>query len=127
MPFVDRMPRPLHRYRRARRNSGRARRTRATASAPQTPPHSHESHAVARRPLQSLRLAALVFIQYALLASDIRFVASANYAGVAVANVLIAINTWYLTRGIIEARTRTDRVCFVIGGTTGALLAVFVT
>jgi hypothetical protein len=80
-----------------------------------------------RRPNQALRLAMLVFMQYALLASDIRFVATANYVGIAVVNVCIAINTWYLTRGIIEARTTVDRLCFIAGGTAGALVAVLVT
>jgi len=80
-----------------------------------------------RRVHQSLRLAMLVFVQYALLAADIRFVSSANYVGIAAVNVGIAINTWYLTRGIIEAKTRFDRLCFVAGGTAGALIAVLVT
>ena len=81
------------------------------------------------RPLArpSLRLAALVFVQYGLLASDIRFVANANYLGVAVVNICIAINTWYLTRGIIEARSAVERLCFVAGGTAGALVAVALT
>lgn len=69
----------------------------------------------------------LVFVQYALLAADVRFVASANYPGIAFANVCIAINTWYLTRGIIEAKSTLDRLCFVVGGTAGALIAVAVT
>ena len=69
----------------------------------------------------------LVFVQYALLAADIRFLSSANYVGIAAVNVCIAINTWYLTRGIIEAKTRFDRLCFVVGGTAGALIAVLVT
>lgn len=68
-----------------------------------------------------------MFIQYGLLAADIRFVAAANYAGIAIVNVGIAINTWYLTRGIVEARTRFDRLCFVAGGTAGALISVLVT
>jgi hypothetical protein len=76
---------------------------------------------------QSVRLAALVFVQYALVASDIRFVANANYLGVALANVCIAVNTWYLTKGIINARSALDRVCFVAGGTAGALVAVMLT
>ena len=80
-----------------------------------------------RRLRHSLRLATLVFIQYALLAADIRFVANANYIGIALANICIAINTWYLTRGIIEARTGVDRLCFVVGGTAGALIAVLAT
>ena len=75
----------------------------------------------------SLRLGALVFVQYALLAADIRFVAGANYVGVAVVNICIAFNTWYLTRGIIEARSSKDRWCYVIGGTAGALVAVLLT
>lgn len=76
---------------------------------------------------QSVRLAALVFLHYGLLASDIRFVANANYLGVALVNICIAINTWYLTKGIIEARSALDRVCFVAGGTAGALAAVLLT
>jgi hypothetical protein len=75
----------------------------------------------------SLQLGALVFIQYALLAADIRFVASENYLGVALVNICIAFNTWYLTRGIIEARSARDRWCYVIGGTAGALVAVLIT
>ena len=99
-------------YRRVPRSQGAA------------PPLPH----VADRPTrQSLRLAGLVFVQYALVASDIRFVASANYLGIAIVNVCIAVNTWYLTRGIIEARSQVDRWCFVIGGTSGALVAVLLT
>lgn len=76
---------------------------------------------------RALRLGVLVFIQYALLAVDMRFVASANYLGIAVANLCIATTTWYLTKEIVTARTITDRVCFAAGGTAGALLAVYVT
>lgn len=75
----------------------------------------------------SLRLGALVFVQYALLAADIRFVAGGNYVGVAMVNICIAFNTWYLTRGIMEARSAKDRWCYVIGGTAGALVAVLIT
>lgn len=117
-----------------RRSTAAARRGRAVARIRQyrrVPRVRHAGEAPApdneRRLRHSLRLATLVFIQYGLLAADIRFVASANYAGIALANVGIAINTWYLTRGIIEARTRFDRLCFVAGGTAGALLAVVAT
>lgn len=76
---------------------------------------------------QSLRLAALVFVQYALLAFDIRFVAAKDYLGIAVTNVAIATNTWYITRGVVEAHSLRDRVFFVAGGTAGALVAVWLT
>ena len=91
------------------------------ATAPSLPEHRRD------RLRHALRLATLVFIQYGLLAADIRFVAAANYAGIAIVNVGIAINTWYLTRGIVEARTGFDRLCFVAGGTAGALISVLVT
>ena len=68
-----------------------------------------------------------MFVQYALLAADIRFVAGGNYVGVAVANICIAFNTFYLTRGIIGARSARDRWCYVVGGTAGALVAVLIT
>jgi hypothetical protein len=99
-------------YRRVRRSQG--------AAAPRPA-------AAGRAPRQSLVLAVLVFVQYALLASDIRLVASANYLGIAVVNVCRSLNTWHLTRRIIAAGTRADRWCFVIGGTSGALLAVLLT
>lgn len=83
--------------------------------------------AAGRTPRQSLRLASLVFIQYALLALDVRFIAAANYVGIAVVNVCIAITTWHLTKGIVEARTPADRICFVGGGAAGAVLAVYLT
>jgi hypothetical protein len=76
---------------------------------------------------RSLRLAALVFVQYALLAFDIRFIATENYLGVALANIGIATNTWYITKGVVEAQTRCDRLFFVIGGTAGAVVAVWLT
>ena len=75
----------------------------------------------------ALRLGLLVFVQYALLAIDMRFVTSANYLGIALANLSIATTTWYVTKEIVTARTITDRVCFAAGGTAGALLAVYVT
>jgi hypothetical protein len=75
----------------------------------------------------SLRLAALVFVQYSLLAFDIRFVASENYLGIALTNIGIATNTWYITKGVVEAHTTRDRLFFIVGGTTGALVAVWLT
>ena len=77
--------------------------------------------------MESLRLAALVFVQYALLAFDIRFVAHENYLGIALTNIGIATNTWYITRGVVEAHSTRDRLCFVAGGTAGALVAVWLT
>lgn len=66
-----------------------------------------------------------MFVQYALVALDIRFVATKHYVGILIANVCIALNTWYLTRHIVQARTPTDRVAFVVGGSAGALLATW--
>ena len=104
----------LRTYRRVPRQRGKLSEVAAVAEQP-------------RQRRQALKLAMLVFIQYALLAADIRFVSTANYPGIAVANVCIAINTWYLTRGIIEAKSTFERLCFVVGGTSGALLAVVAT
>ncbi len=101
-------------YRRVPRQRGAARNAVAETSPP-------------RRRGHAFKLALLVFVQYALLAADIRFVAAANYPGIAITNVCIAINTWYLTRGIIAATSTFDRLCYVVGGTTGALLAVVAT
>ena len=106
----------LRRYRRVPRVRG----------GDQTP--APQKHPQATAPAwRSLRLAVLVFVQYALLAADIRWVSSGYYLGIAAVNVCIAINTWYLTRGIIEARTAVDRLCYVVGGTAGALVAVLLT
>ena len=96
------------------------RRLRRRAISPEPPPPTRSSR-------HSLRLAVLVFMQYALLALDMRFIASANYLGIALANVAIATTTWYVTKDIVMARSLTDRVGFAVGGTAGALLAVYAT
>lgn len=72
-----------------------------------------------------LQIAAAVFAQYALLALDISFVAAKNYVGVVVINALIATTGWYVTRGIVQAQTMRERTSYVIGGTAGALAAVW--
>ncbi len=74
---------------------------------------------------RSLRLGLIVYVQYGLLALDIRFVADRKYLGIVVVNALIALTGWYVTRGVAEARTSTERLCLVLGGTTGALTAVW--
>ena len=121
----------MHGERRPRKYVRRTRASRITPAKPlrrrRSAPPPEPAGAVARSPRQSLRLAALVFLQYALLAIDVRFVASANYLGIAVANVAIATTTWYVTRDIVTARTAIDRVCFAVGGASGALVAVYLT
>ena len=66
----------------------------------------------------------MVFVHYALLALDIRFVTAKNYAGIMMVNTCIAFNTWYMTRRIVTAQTVLDRVAFIGGGTAGAVIAV---
>lgn len=73
----------------------------------------------------SLRLAAIVFVQYALIALAIRYVADRNFAGVVIVNVLIAFTSWHITRGIAQAHTRREQLAYVIGGTMGAVVAVY--
>jgi hypothetical protein len=72
-----------------------------------------------------LQIALAVFAQYALLALDISFVAAKNYAGVVLINPLIAMTGWYVTRGIVQAQTMRERTSYVIGGTAGAVAAVW--
>ena len=72
-----------------------------------------------------LQIGAAVFAQYALLALDISFVAAKNYVGVVVINALVATTGWYVTRGMVQAQTTRERTSYVIGGTAGALAAVW--
>ena len=66
-----------------------------------------------------------MFAQYFLLALDIRFVAARNFPGIIVVNALIALMGWYVVRGIVEGQTLRERLSYVVGGTSGAVLAVW--
>lgn len=72
-----------------------------------------------------IRLAATVFVQYGLIALAIRYVTDRNFVGAVIVNVLIAFTSWYITRGIAQAHTRIEQLAYVIGGTTGAVAAVY--
>ena len=106
----------------------RPRARRACIHLPARPPASRSDAAGSSLPFHEVsrvRLGLVMFVQYALLAFDIRFIAEKNYVGVLVVNALIACNTWYLTRGVVQARTGRDRVWYVAGGTCGAVLAAW--
>ena len=79
----------------------------------------------AERRTHCVQIALAVFAQYALIALDITFVAAKNYTGVVVINALIAITGWYVTKGIVQANTLRERTSYVLGGTAGALAAVW--
>lgn len=72
-----------------------------------------------------IRLAAIVFVQYGLIALAIRYVTDRNFVGVVIVNVLIAFTSWHITRGIAQAHTRREQLAYVIGGTMGAVAAVY--
>jgi hypothetical protein len=71
------------------------------------------------------QLGAIVFVQYFLLALDIRFVAARNFVGIMVVNALIAFMGWHVVRGIAQAKTSREHLAYVVGGTGGAVLAVW--
>ena len=68
-------------------------------------------------------LAEPVFVQYALVASDIGVVATANDLTIALVNICIALNTLVTDARIIEARITVDRCCLALGGTSVAPVA----
>ena len=70
-------------------------------------------------------LGASVFIQYFLIALDIRYVSSKNYLGLIIVNASIAMVGWYVVKGVAEAQTIRERLAYVAGGTSGAVLAVW--
>jgi hypothetical protein len=80
---------------------------------------------VGSAPTRCWRLGLTVFVQYFLLALDIRFVAAKNYAGIIVVNALIALMGWYVVKGIVRAHAAVERVAYVVGGTCGAVTAVW--
>ena len=71
------------------------------------------------------RLGVAVFVQYFLLALDIRFVATKNFAGIILVNALIAVLGWHVVRGVVQADSIRERISYVVGGTSGAVLAVW--
>ena len=76
-------------------------------------------------PTRCWRLGASVFVQYFLVALDIRFVSSRNYPGLIIVNAAIALVGWYVVKGVAEAQTVRERIAYVAGGTSGAVLAVW--
>jgi hypothetical protein len=84
-------------------------------------------HQATAAPTRCWRLGITVFLQYFLLALDIRFVATRNFIGIIVVNALIATMGWYVVRGIVQAHAVRERISYVIGGTSGAVLAVWLT
>lgn len=89
---------------------------------PRQPPPLPEELERASGPV---RLAATVFVQYGLIALAIRYVSDRNFTGVVIVNLLIAVTSWHITRGIARAHTRREQVAYVIGGTTGSVVAVY--
>jgi hypothetical protein len=76
---------------------------------------------------RSLTLGAVMFVQYALLALDVQFIATKHYVGIVIVNAMIALNAWYLTRSVVQARTTWDRTWYITGGAAGAVLATWIT
>lgn len=79
----------------------------------------------AGRQTHSIKLGATVFTQYFLLALDIRYVAARNYRGIMIVNALIALMGWYVVRGIVQAHSIRERIAYVAGGASGAVLAAW--
>lgn len=100
-------------------------RTAVTPSLPSSDAASSEVSQTDDRQTHSLRLGATVFAQYFLLALDIRYVAGRNYRGIMIVNALIALMGWYVVRGIVQAHSIRERIAYVAGGASGAVLAAW--
>ena len=95
----------------------------AGSDAGQATPHTSPAPEASRS--RCWWLGASVFLQYFLIALDIRFVSSKNYPGLIIVNASIALVGWYVVKGVAEAQTLRERLAYVAGGTSGAVLAVW--
>ena len=96
-----------------------------TATTASSTPLDAAGSVMTSAPTRCWRLGSTVFAQYFLLALDIRYVATRNFVGIIIVNALLAFMGWYVVRGIVKAQTARERAAYVVGGTSGAVFAVW--
>lgn len=75
----------------------------------------------------AVRLAILMFVNYALNAASFRLLARGSFLGVGIADGLICWWGFTMTRLIVQADTRFQQVGYVIGGVSGSLFGMWLT
>jgi hypothetical protein len=73
------------------------------------------------------KLAVLMFVNYALNAISFRMIAVVSYAGVAIADALIAWWGFTMIQHINKAESTREQVGYTIGGILGSLLGLYLT
>lgn len=73
------------------------------------------------------RLFAMNFVQFCIIAANMRSVAQGLYLATFVTDVAICVISFTLTKRIVEAQSNVDRFAFAIGGALGAQVAIFAT
>lgn len=69
----------------------------------------------------------LMFVQFALLAANFRFVAQAHYVGAVGTDIAIATLGWTITKRIVDATSWVDRAGYVAGAACGSMLGIWLT
>lgn len=75
----------------------------------------------------AVRLAILMFVNYALNAVSFRLLARGSFLGVGIADGMIAWWGFTMTKLIVQADTRVQQVGYVIGGVGGSLFGLWLT
>jgi hypothetical protein len=73
---------------------------------------------------RSAKLFVLQFCMYFIVTLNIRAVAHLDYVMVFITDVLIATIGFTTIKEVIKAETRTEQICYVLGGAAGAQVAL---
>lgn len=74
-----------------------------------------------------MKLFTIMFIQYFLVVANTRAYAQGHYAWTAVTDLVFAWLNFTLIQQVAKSNSTKDRVAYTLGGTTGALVAIWVT
>lgn len=72
-----------------------------------------------------LELAVMQFLSYFIVTFNYRAVAEVSYSGTFVTDVLIAALSFSSIKRVAEARTWHERIGYIVGGSIGAQIALF--
>lgn len=67
----------------------------------------------------------MMFVQYAVLTFNTRTIAAGNYFGLFVTDLFVACLGFTILKKVEEAKTTTDMLCYALGGSIGAQIALF--
>jgi hypothetical protein len=75
----------------------------------------------------ALKLFALNCMQFFVIVANTRAYTQGNYAWTAITDMVFCTLAFTITKNVAESKTKWDRLGYIVGGTVGAQLAIYVT